>query len=96
MADNSIMTNISAVQTYGKNLQKAQQQLLQITQQIKKQTESIGNVWKDEQFQRFNLDFNENIFKPVMIATTLMENEAHYIEKTVELLRQIQQLKIHK
>ena len=35
MADNSIMTNISAVQNYGKNLQKAQQQLLQITQQIK-------------------------------------------------------------
>lgn len=94
MADNSIMTNISAVQTYGKNLQKAQQQLLQITQQIKKQTESIGNVWKDEQFQRFNQDFNENIFKPVMKATTLMENEAHYIEKTVELQRQIQQLKI--
>jgi uncharacterized protein YukE len=94
MADNSIMTNISAVQTYGKNLQKAQQQLLQITQQIKKQTESIGNVWKDEQFQRFYQDFNENIFKPVMKATTLMENEAHYIEKTIELQRQIQKLKI--
>jgi hypothetical protein len=94
MADNSIMTNISAVQTYGKNLQKAQQQLLQITQLIKKQTESIGNVWKDEQFQRFNQDFNENIFKPVMKATTLMENEAHYIEKTIELQRQIQKLKI--
>lgn len=54
MADNSIMTNISAVQNYGKNLQKAQQQLLQITQQIKKQTESIGNIWKDDQFQKFN------------------------------------------
>ena len=73
MADNSVMTNISAVQTYGKNLQKAQQQLLQITQQIKKQTEAIGNIWKDEQFQRFNQDF---------------------IEKTVELQREIQKLKI--
>lgn len=83
MADNSIMTNISAVQNYGKNLQKAQQQLLQITQQIKKQTESIGNIWKDDQFQKFNQDFSENIFKPVMKATSLMENEAHYIEKTV-------------
>ena len=68
--------------------------LLQITQQIKKQTASIGNVWKDEQFQRFNQDFNENIFKPVMKATNLMENEAHYIEKTVELQREIQKLKI--
>ena len=58
MADNSIMTNISAVQNYGKNLQKAQQQLLQITQQIKKQTESIGNIWKDDQFQKFKLDFD--------------------------------------
>ena len=94
MADNSIMTNISAVQNYGKNLQKAQQQLLQITQQIKKQTESIGNIWKDDQFQKFKMDFDENIYKPVMKATTLMENEAHYIEKTVELQREIQKLKI--
>ena len=94
MADNSIMTNISAVQNYGKNLQKAQQQLLQITQQIKKQTESIGNIWKDDQFQKFKLDFDENIYKPVMKATTLMENEAHYIQRTVELQREIQKLKI--
>ena len=94
MADNSIMTNISAVQNYGKNLQKAQQQLLQITQQIKKQTESIGNIWKDDQFQKFKLDFDENIYKPVMKATTLMENEAHYIEKTIELQREIQKLKL--
>lgn len=94
MADNSIMTNISAVENYGKNLQKAQQQILQITQQIKKQTESIGNVWKDSQFQKFNADFNENIFKPVMKAAAMMENEAHYIEKTVELQREIQKLKI--
>jgi uncharacterized protein YukE len=94
MADNSIMTNISAVQNYGKNLQKAQQQLLQITQQIKKQTESIGNIWKDDQFQKFKLDFDENIYKQVMKATTLMENEAHYIEKTIELQREIQKLKI--
>ena len=94
MADNSIMTNISAVENYGKNLQKAQQQILQITQQIKKQTESIGNVWKDSQFQRFNADFNENIYKPVMKAAAMMENEAHYIEKTVELQREIQKLKI--
>ena len=94
MADNSIMTNISAVENYGKNLQKAQQQILQITQQIKKQTESIGNVWKDSQFQKFNADFNENIYKPVMKAAAMMENEAHYIEKTVELQREIQKLKI--
>lgn len=94
MADNSIMTNISAVQNYGKNLEKAQQQILLITQQIKKQTESIGNIWKDDQFQKFNSDFNENIFKPVMKAAAMMENEAHYIEKTVELQREIQKLKI--
>ena len=94
MADNSIMTNISAVQNYGKNLQKAQQQLLQITQQIKKQTESIGNIWKDDQFQKFRTDFDENVYKAVMKAAALMENEAHYIQKTVELQREIQKLKI--
>ena len=94
MADNSIMTNISAVQNYGKNLQKAQQQLLQITQQIKKQTESIGNIWKDDQFQKFRVDFNDNIYKPIMKATTLMENEAHYIEKLIELKREEQRLNI--
>ena len=94
MADNSIMTNISAVQNYGKNLQQAQKQILQITQQVKKQTELIGNFWKDDQFQKFNQDFSENIFKPVMKAAAMMENEAHYIEKTVELQREIQKLKI--
>ena len=94
MADNSVMTNISAVQNYGKNLQKAQQQILQITQQVKKQTESIGNIWKDDQFKKFNQDFSENIFKPVMKAAAMMENEAHYIEKTVELQREIQKLNI--
>ena len=94
MADNSIMTNITAVQNYGKNLETAQKQILQITQQIKKQTESIGNIWKDDQFQKFNQDFNENIYKPVMKAAALMENEAHYIQKTVELQREIQKLKI--
>ena len=94
MADNSVMTNISAVENYGKNLEKAQQQILQIVQQIKKQTESIGNVWKDGQFQNFRNDFNENIYKPVMKAASMMENEAHYIKKTVELQREIQKLKI--
>jgi uncharacterized protein YukE len=94
MADSSIMTNISAVQNYGKNLQTAQKQLLQITQNIRKQTESIGNIWKDDQFQKFKIDFDENVYKPVMKATTLMENEAHYIEKTIELQREIQKLKI--
>ena len=94
MADDSSMTNISAVQNYGKNLKQAQAQLLQITKNIKKQTETIGNVWKDDQFQKFKMDFDENIYKPVMKATTLMENEAHYIEKTIELQREIQKLKI--
>jgi UDP-3-O-acyl-N-acetylglucosamine deacetylase len=94
MADNSVMTNITAVENYGKNLQKAQEQLIQITQQIKKQTESIGNIWKDGQFQNFKADFNENIYKPVMKAAAMMENEAHYIKKTVELQREIQKLKI--
>ena len=94
MADNSVMTNISAVQNYGKNLQKAQQQILQITQQVKKQTESIGNIWKDDQFQKFRTDFDENVYKAVMKAAALMENEAHYIQKTVELQREIQKLKI--
>ena len=94
MADNSIMTNVSAVETYGKNLQKVQAQLLQMTQQIKKQTDSIGNTWKDSQFQGFKADFDENIYKPIMKAATMMENEAHYIKKTIELQREIQKLKI--
>lgn len=94
MADNSVMTNISAVESYGKNLQKAQQQLLQIIKQVKSQTDSVGNIWKDSQFQSFKNDFNENIYKPVLKAVTMMENEAHYIKKTIELQREIQKLKI--
>ncbi len=94
MADNSIMHNINAVKTYGDNLEKGQQQILEIIQRIRKQTEAIGNVWQDDQFQKFKADFNENIYKPIMKAAALMENEAHYVQKTVELQREIQKLKI--
>ena len=46
MADNAIMTNVSQVEAYGKNLNQVQLQMRAIFSKLKQQTESIGNTWK--------------------------------------------------
>jgi len=94
MADNSIMSNVTQVEQYGKNLQQVQQQVREIFRKLQTQTKSIGNVWKDNQFKNFEDDFNQNIVKAVNEITIKMENEANYIKNVVALQRQIQAQKI--
>ena len=94
MADNSIMSNVTQVEQYGKNLQQIQQQLREIFKKLQAQTKTIGNVWKDDQFKNFEADFNQNIVKAVNEITIKMENEANYIKNVVALQRQIQAQKI--
>ena len=94
MADNSIMSNVTQVEQYGKNLQQVQQQVREIFKKLQTQTKSIGNVWKDNQFKNFEDDFNQSIVKAVNEITIKMENEANYIKNVVALQRQIQAQKI--
>lgn len=94
MADNSIMSNVTQVEQYGKNLQQIQQQLREIFKKLQAQTKTIGNVWKDDQFKNFEADFNQNIVKAVNEMSVKMENEANYIKNVIALQRQIQAQKI--
>ena len=94
MADNSIMSNVTQVEQYGKNLQQVQQQLREIFKKLQAQTKTIGNVWKDDQFKNFEADFNQNIVKAVNEMSVKMENVANYIKNVIALQRQIQAQKI--
>lgn len=94
MADNAIMTNVSQVEAYGKNLNQVQQQTREIFRKLQQQTKSIGNTWKDSQFQQFEQQFNQDIVKKINEITIAMENQANYIKGAVELQRNYQNLKI--
>ena len=93
MADNSIMTNISAVQNYGKGLSDFAKQLQGKFKDLERATDAIGNIWNDDQFKKFHDEFKQNIKKSILEATTKMELQANYIKKIIELQRQIQQTK---
>ena len=88
------MTNVSQVEAYGKNLNQVQLQMRAIFSKLKQQTESIGNTWKDAQFQMFEQRFNQDILKKIYEITFAMEQQANYIKGAVELQRSYQNLKV--
>lgn len=94
MADNAIMTNVSQVEAYGKNLNQVQLQMREIFRRLQQQTKSIGNTWKDAQFQMFEQRFNQDIMKKIIEITFAMEQQANYIKGAVELQRSYQNLKV--
>ena len=94
MADNAIMTNVSQVEAYGKNLNQVQLQMREIFRRLQQQTKSIGNTWKDAQFQMFEQRFNQDILKKIYEITIAMEQQANYIKGAVELQRSYQNLKV--
>ena len=91
MADNSSMTNVSAVEQYGKNLERVNQQVMQIFQQMRQQTKTVGTWWKDDQYQRFAADFDNDIMKNIQEISAKMDLFAHYVAKMVEIHRMAQQ-----
>lgn len=95
MADNSMMGNVSQVEQYGKSLNQVQQQMREIFKKLQQQTQSIGNIWKDDQFKNFEQEFNQTIVKNVNEVTTKMELMSHYVKKMVEIHRQAQNQKIY-
>jgi len=94
MADNAIMTNVSMVEAYGKNLGQVQQQVREIFRKLQQQTKSVGSSWKDSQFQQFEQTFNQDIVKKINEITLSMENCSNYIKGAVDLQRQYQAQKI--
>ena len=94
MADNSMMGNVSQVEQYGKSLNQVQQQMREIFKKLQQQTNSIGNIWKDDQFKNFEQDFNQTIVKNVNEVTAKMELMSNYVKKMVEIHRQAQSQKI--
>lgn len=88
------MTNVSQVEAYGKNLNQVQLQMREIFRKLQQQTKSIGNTWKDAQFQMFEQQFDQNIVKKINEITSAMEQQANYIKGAVELQRSYQNLKV--
>ena len=95
MADNSMMGNVSQVEQYGKSLNQVQQQMREIFKKLQQQTNSIGTIWKDDQFKNFEQEFNQTIVKNVNEVTAKMELMSHYVKKMVEIHRQAQNQKIY-
>ena len=94
MADNAIMTNVSQVEAYGKNLHQVQRQTRETFDKLKQQTKSIGNTRTDAQFQMLEQRFNQDIMKKIIEITFAMEQQANYIKGAVELQRSYQNLKV--
>lgn len=88
------MTNVSQVEAYGKNLNQVQLQMREIFRKLQQQTKSIGNTWKDAQFQMFEQRFHQDIVKKINEITSAMEQQANYIKGAVELQRSYQNLKV--
>ena len=93
MADNSSMTNVTMVEQYGKNIAQVNQQMLQIFQKMKQQTQSVGTYWKDDMYTRFSQDFDQDILKKVREISLKMEMFSKYVEKQCQFHRMAQQNK---
>jgi hypothetical protein len=91
MADNSSMTNVSQVEQYGKNLAQVNQQMLQIFKQMRQQTKAVGTYWKDDQYKRFQQDFDQDIMKNIQEISAKMDMFSKYVAKMVEIHRMAQQ-----
>ncbi len=89
------MSNIGAVETYGKNLANVNQQMIQIFQKMRTQTESLRNAWNDDQFDRFRQDFDQDIMKKIREISVKMEMFSKYVEEMCKIHRMAQQNKYY-
>lgn len=94
MADSS-MTNIGAVEQYGKNLANVNQQMVQIFKQIRQQTEGLKSSWNDNMFDNFRMDFDQDIMKKIQEISTKMEVFSKYVEEMCKIHRMAQQQKYY-
>lgn len=94
MADSS-MTNIGAVEQYGKNLANVNQQMVQIFKQIRQQTEGLRSSWNDNMFENFRMDFDQDIMKKIQEISTKMEVFSKYVAEMCKIHRMAQQQKYY-
>ena len=94
MADSS-MSNIGAVEQYGKNLANVNQQMVQIFKQIRQQTEGLRSSWNDNMFDNFRMDFDQDIMKKIQEISTKMEVFSKYVEEMCKIHRMAQQQKYY-
>ncbi len=94
MATDSSMKDISRVETYSKSLMQVSQQVEQVFDKLKKQTDIIGQNWSDSQFNEFRAQFNESIIKQVKGTCATLQRLSEYTKKQCEFHRMAQQHKL--
>ena len=92
-ADSS-MRDISQVETYARSLQQVSQQVEQVFERLKLQTDQIGQNWSDSQFYEFRSQFNENIIKQIKGVCASLRRHSDYAKKQCEHHRRAQQDKL--
>ena len=94
MATDSSMKDISRVETYYISLMKVSQQVEQVSDKLKKQTDIIGQNWSDSQFNEFRAQFNESIIKQIKGTCATLQRLSEYTKKQCEFHRMAQQHKL--
>lgn len=94
MATDSSMRDISRVENYAKSLQQVSQQVEQVFDKLKKQTDIIGQNWSDSQFNEFRAQFNESIIKQIKGTCATLLRLSEYTKKQCEFHRMAQQHKL--
>ena len=94
MATDSSMKDISRVETYSKSLMQVSQQVEQVFDKLKKQTDIIGQNWSDSQYNEFRAQFNESIIKQIKGTCATLQRLSEYTKKQCEFHRMAQQHKL--
>ena len=94
MATDSSMKDISRVETYSKSLMQVSQQVEQVFDKLKKQTDLVGQNWSDSQFNEFRAQFNESIVKQIKGTCATLQRLSEYTKKQCEFHRMAKQHKL--
>ena len=94
MATDSSMKDISRVETYSKSLMQVSQQVEQVFDKLKKQTDIVGQNWSDSQFNEFRAQFNESIVKQITGTCATLQRLSEYTKKQCEFHRMAKQHKL--
>ena len=84
MATDSSMKNISGVENYARSLDRVCQDLKRTFNQLKKQTDFVGQNWSDSQFNEFRAQFNESIMKQIDGICLTLDRLSKYTKKQCE------------
>ncbi len=92
-ADSS-MRDISQVERYSDNLQRVSVQMEGVFDQLKRQTDQVGQNWSDSQFNEFRALFDESIIKQIKGICSTLQRLSEYSKKQCEFHRWAKQHKL--